>query len=354
MKPLVSILIPAFNAQEWIIETLKSAIAQTWSKKEIIVVNDGSTDHTLSLAKRFEAAGVCIVTQRNQGAAAARNKALSVSHGDYIQWLDADDLMAPDKIANQLAVVRDCSDDGILLSSAWGRFMHRHHRARFIPSSLWCDLSPAEWMIRQMEDNVYMQTATWLVSRKLTDAAGPWDTRLLGDDDGEYFSRVLLASEGTRFVPGARVYYRMSGSNSLSYIGQSDKKRNAQWLSMQLHIRYLRSVDDAARARAACVRYLREWIIFFYPEQLDIFNQAEHMARELGGHLEVPALPWKYSWIRAVFGWPSAKRARVLLPRFRWWVERFGDKALFHVERKFGISHARSEPTITHSYGANQ
>jgi len=340
MKPLVSILIPAFNAQDWIAETLESAIAQTWSEKEIIVVNDGSTDQTLAIAERFEPAGIRVVTQANQGAAAARNKAFSVSHGDYIQWLDADDLLAPDKIARQVAVLRECSGEATLLSSAWGRFIHRHHRAKFVPSSLWCDLSPAEWMIRQMEDNVYMQTATWLVSRKLTEAAGPWDTRLLGDDDGEYFSRVLLASDGTRFVPEAKVYYRIAGSKSLSYIGRSNKKWEAQWLSMQLHIQYLRSVDDSERARAACVTYLQAWMRSFYPERLDIFNEAEQMARELGGHLEAPALSWKYSWVRRIFGWGSAKRAQFLLSGLRWSVERFWDKVLSHVD--FSISQRES------------
>ena len=96
---LVSILIPAFNAQESIAETLQSAIAQTWPRKEIIVVDDGSTDATLAIARQFESDSVRVVTQKNQGAAAARNMAFSLSHGDYIQWLDADDLLAPDKIA---------------------------------------------------------------------------------------------------------------------------------------------------------------------------------------------------------------------------------------------------------------
>jgi GT2 family glycosyltransferase len=77
MRPLVSILIPAFNAQNWIAETLESAIAQTWPEREIIVVDDGSTDQTLAIAKRFEPADVRIVTQKNQGAAAARNTAFS-------------------------------------------------------------------------------------------------------------------------------------------------------------------------------------------------------------------------------------------------------------------------------------
>ena len=98
MKPLVSILIPAFDAQEWIADTIKSAVGQTWPRKEIIVVDDGSRDQTLSIARQFASKEVSVVTQANQGAAAARNHAFSICQGDYIQWLDADDLLAPDKI----------------------------------------------------------------------------------------------------------------------------------------------------------------------------------------------------------------------------------------------------------------
>ncbi|MGO9305296.1 MAG: oligosaccharide flippase family protein, partial [Candidatus Korobacteraceae bacterium] len=219
VKPVVSILIPAFNAQEWIADTIRSAIAQTYEPKEIIVVDDGSTDETLAIARRFASGCVRVFTQNNQGAAAARNKAFSLSSGDYIQWLDADDLLAPDKIARQMSVVTQCQSKRTLLSSAFGRFKYRYHRAEFFPTGLWCDLSPVEWLTRKMGQNVYMQTATWLVSRELTEAAGPWDTRLLGDDDGEYFCRVLLASDGVRFVPEATVFYRAPWINTLSYIG---------------------------------------------------------------------------------------------------------------------------------------
>src|ERR1700722_18018315 len=99
MKPLVSILIPAYNSEKWISDTLRSAIAQTWTHKEIIVVDDGSKDQTAAIARQFEADGVRVVTQKNQGAAAARNTAFGLSRGDYIQWLDADDLLSPDKIS---------------------------------------------------------------------------------------------------------------------------------------------------------------------------------------------------------------------------------------------------------------
>lgn len=282
MRPLVSILIPAYNAEEWISDTLRCAIAQTWEPKEIIVVDDGSTDRTLEIARQFESDQFRVVTQKNQGAAATRNKALSLSRGNYIQYLDADDLIGPDKIAKQMATLGESLNPRTLVSGPWGKFMYRYYRTKFIPNPLWCDLSPVEWLLRKMQFNTYMQTASWLVSRELAEAAGPWNTALLGDDDGEYFCRVLLASDGVRFVPEAKVYYRTSGTGSLSYIGNSDKKMVAQWRSMELHIRYIRSLEDSQRVRDACVTYLQNWSFFFYPDRLDLFRQAEEMAASLG------------------------------------------------------------------------
>ena len=85
MKPLVSILIPAYNAEDWIAYTLQSAIAQTWQRKEIIVVDDGSTDRTAEVARRFASKEVTVVSTENQALSAAVNHALRLSQGDYIQ-----------------------------------------------------------------------------------------------------------------------------------------------------------------------------------------------------------------------------------------------------------------------------
>jgi len=334
MTALVSVLIPAYNAQESIVDTIESALAQTWPRKEIVIVNDGSTDRTLQIAQRFASKSVLVVTQENQGAAATRNKAFSLCQGDYIQWLDADDLLSLDKIESQMERIgRECNDRS-LLSCGWGYFVHRPRSATFMPTALWCDLPPAEWLIRKMSQNLFMQTATWLVSRELTEAAGPWNTRLLGDDDGEYFCRVMLASDGVRFVPEGKVFYRVSGSGRLSYIGRSSRKMEAQFESMRLHIRYLLSIENSDRSRAACVTYLQNWLIDFYPERLDIVAQAEQIAADLGGRLKTPHLSWKYDWIRPLFGWDAAKRAQVFSRQLKASVLRSWDKLLFQVERR--------------------
>lgn len=305
--PLVSILIPAYNAEQWIGDTLNSALAQTWPRTEIIVVDDGSKDHTLEIARRFESQGVRVIAQRNQGASAARNHAFSISHGDYIQWLDADDLLAPDKIARQMEVAMQGLSKETLLSCPWGRFRYRHDRAQFEPTALWCNLTPQEWLVRKMALNIYMQTSTWLVSREVTEAAGPWDIRLLGDDDGEYFCRVLLASDGVRFVPAAKVYYRAFRFDTLSFIGRFPKKIEAHWISMQLHVQYLRSLRDNSTTRAACLQYLRDALIYFYPERTHILREASELAAELGGELGKPKLSWKYAWLELTLGWGAVK-----------------------------------------------
>jgi glycosyltransferase involved in cell wall biosynthesis len=332
VNPLVSILVPAYNAQDWIADSLRSATTQIWNRKEIIVVDDGSTDHTLDIARHFQSKCCRIVTQDNRGAAAARNTALSLSQGDYIQYLDADDLLAPDKISKQIEAVDHSVSRRTLLSGSFGRFMYRCHRATFVPTPLWCDLSPVEWLIRKIGQDLYMQTGCWLVSRELTDAAGPWNTDITYDDDGEYFCRALLASDGVRFAGEAKVYYRRSGTNSLGYIGNSDSKRNSLWRSMQLHINYIRALEDSERVRAACVRYLQNWILWFHPERPDIVKQSVALAHHLGGRLHPPQLSWKYAWLKEIFGWRIAKCVRLRLPAFKGSAIRLWDKALFHME----------------------
>jgi len=338
MKPLVSILIPAYNAEAWIAETIESALQQTWENKEIIVVDDGSKDRTFDAARKFAVRGVRVIQQENQGAAAARNKAFWLSRGSYIQWLDADDLLSPEKISRQMAVAEAARDARLLLSCAWAGFMYRPNRAVFNPTPLWQDLTPAEWLIRKLGQNLHMQPATWLVSREITEAAGLWNTELKVDDDGEYFCRVLLQSRGVKFIPEATVYYRATGSGSVSYIGLSTAKMTSQLCSMKLHIAYLRSLEDSDRTRAASVQFLQNWLPFFHPMRPDLVKESMQMAEELGGALQMPVLSWKYSWIRTIFGWDAAKRAQVFLPRAKWSLLRFADKTMWRLEGRKGAS----------------
>jgi glycosyltransferase involved in cell wall biosynthesis len=105
-SPLVSVIVPAYNAERTLEETLRSAAAQTHAPIEIVIVDDGSTDRTRELARRFCAAEprARLIEQENRGVAAARNAGIRASRGAYLAPLDADDIWHPTKIARQVEV----------------------------------------------------------------------------------------------------------------------------------------------------------------------------------------------------------------------------------------------------------
>jgi hypothetical protein len=263
---------------------------------------------------------------------------MRLSQGDYIQYLDADDLLALDKIETQIAYLEDCDAKRVLLSSAWAYFNYRPRQAKFVPTPLWQDLSPVEWLFRKLAYNLHMQTATWLTSRELSEAAGPWDTRLLSDDDGEYFCRVLLASNVTRFVSQSKVFYRNTASTRLGQIGASDKKKDAMLLAMKLHMGYLRSLEDSERTKAACLTYIQNWLDNFYPERSDIVAELQDIATELNGELKPPQLRWKYAWMRPILGWKTAKWAQATLPQCKASLVRKWDEINYRLESRKDFS----------------
>lgn len=316
MKPLVSILIPAYNAERWIAESIRSALVQTWPYKEIIVIDDGSTDRTADIVKNF-GSQVKLISTDNHGQSAAVNSAYHASSGDYIQELDADDILAPDKIQRQLEALRPGDSRRTLLSSQWAPFYYRTRHAQFVNNALCRDLSPVEWILLKLSENLHMQNATWLVSRELTDAAGLWDTSLHYDQDGEYFSRVVAASDGIRFVAGTGVYYRATGAGSISCIGNSDIKRESLLRSMKLHMQYLQALEVSDRVRKACLVYLQNWYGAFQPHRPDLVAEVLGLASQLGGTLTTPLLRRKYAWLEPLLGRTTARHAQDAIPRIK-------------------------------------
>lgn len=332
-------MIPAYNAERWLDETISSALGQTWAKKEIIIVNDGSRDGTLAVARKYESAAVKVVTQENRGACNARNRALTLAQGDYIQWLDADDVLAPDKISIQLNRSNCSPDDRAMLTSAFGTFFFRREKAIFIPNSLWQDLEPTEWIMRKFTDNVWFNPTTWLVSRKLTELAGPWDERLTssGDDDGEYVCRVVSLSERVLFIPDAKCYYRVGNLGSLNW--KSTKSLEPLFHSLSLSIDRLRVLEDSKRTRAAGVQLLQWWLPYFYPDRDGMLIKINKLANNLGGDLAPLDLGWKYNWIQKIFGWKIAMTAISKWRKSKMLLMKNWDKLLYHIgkRRKAGL-----------------
>lgn len=313
MSDLVSILIPAYNAERWLPETIESCLAQTWPNTEVIIVDDGSRDKTYEVAKRFESRMVKVVTQPNSGAPVARNKAYELAQGDFLQWLDADDLLHPDKIAIQMRAAREVTDPMVLLSCPFGTFYHRPDKALFEKSSLWRDLTPIDYFLIRFNENACFQTDAWLVSRELTVASGLWSDVGSPDDDGEYFCRIAKHSSGIKFVAEAKSYYRQGISSGL-HRAASKRALTALLQSKFNCIGHLMSLEDSPRTREASIRLLQDWLHHFYPEHPDLVERAQTFARRLGGELQTPRVKWKYQPVEWLFGYPSAAKVSRTLP----------------------------------------
>lgn len=328
-QPLVSILIPSFNAERWIKQTLESAAGQDYPRTEVIVVDDGSTDRTLEISRTFESRFVRVITQANAGAPAARNKALAQAQGEYIQWLDADDLLAPDKISNQVKYLEE-DENGVLFSCPFATFYDSPGRARVVRSRLYRDLTPADYFLIKFSDDAFFQPSSWLVSRELSELAGSWWELRSPDDDGEYFCRVVAASKGIRFVPESVCYYRIGNKGTLSgEWRRSDASLKALFLSITRCVEHYLELEDSEKSRAACVAFLQNRLIYFYPDNPHIVRQISALAEELGGAIRPPTLKWQYQYIKAAFGWPAAKRSMFALREIKDSVNRRWEKVMY-------------------------
>jgi len=118
MNPLVSIGIPCFNAERWIGAAIESALAQTWMPLEVIVVDDGSSDGSLEIARGF-GDRIQLLAGAHGGGNRARNQALAHARGEWVQFLDADDYLEPEKIAQQLAEAEFGAHADVIHSPYW-------------------------------------------------------------------------------------------------------------------------------------------------------------------------------------------------------------------------------------------
>jgi glycosyltransferase involved in cell wall biosynthesis len=313
MNPLVSIIVPCYNAEAWVAETLASALAQTWAATEVIAVNDGSRDGTLAVLRRHEGGRLRVIDQPNRGASAARNAGLRAAQGELVQFLDADDLLAPDKVAQQVAALA-AAPEGTVASGRWARFTADPAKAPVVPSVLFRDFAPVAYVLTHAQTGDMMHPAAWLVPAAVARAAGPWDESLSLNDDGEYFARVALASAGVIHVPGALSLYRSGLPLSLS--GRKDARaRQSLFASCILVAGHLRRAEDSPQVRAALADYLQRLAFELYPGDPALHRRAQAEAYRLGGSAVRPAMGARQALLARMVGWKLARRAARLLGR---------------------------------------
>lgn len=298
--PTISILIPCYNSAKWIAKTLESALAQNCDK-EIIVVDDGSTDNSIEIIQRYP---VKLIEQENQGASVARNRAFQESAGEFIQYLDADDLLAPDKIKIQLARITE----NTVTSSEWGRF-YDHPCGVIKPQPIWSDRDPVDWICTSWtgKGGGIMPTLAWLTPRRLIEKAGPWNPERCSNDDGEFFTRVVLKSKGVKFCQ-TQAYYRIVAG---SYGQRQDLE--AVFRSIVLCANHLLYVEDSKRTRLACADLFQKFVYIAWPDPLA--KIAEIGVKQFGGSSAPPFTSGTLHQLLTKVNWKLAKRVQLAYRR---------------------------------------
>lgn len=207
---MVSIIIPAYNAEKHILESVESALRQD-CKKEILIIDDHSEDHTWDILQDTYSGTkeVQIIKNEQKGSNPARNLGLKYASGNYIQFLDADDILGDQKIVSQLKHLENL-DSCAIASCPWYHFVnHIDDTDTTFSERVWRTYDhPIDWLIDAWNGGGMMQTACWLTPGHTIQKSGGWNETITKNQDGEFFCRVLLHSSSVRFVGSSTVYYR--------------------------------------------------------------------------------------------------------------------------------------------------
>lgn len=281
MNPLVSIIIPVYNSEKYIRDTISSCLEQSYGHLEVIVVNDGSQDHSEEIIESFWDNRVRYYKIPNSGPCVARNFGIKMASGDLFQFLDADDILHKDKLKFQVEQYKFYGEDYVY-SGVMGNILGKEKRLEKGFEFYYTNLEVPEYFRRMFANfGKYYTTGMWLVSRKLVEETGEWDSRVLLNNDGEYFSRLILNSDGIIFCPGAIFYYRRDVPGSVSK--KNSKKIYESWLySYNSYVSNFRRNLDERSARELGRKALSVYYCNSYPFYPDLLQKCKDQIRELG------------------------------------------------------------------------
>ena len=313
MTPLVSVVVACRNEARRIAETIRSVLAQRWQDLELIVVDDGSTDCTAAIVSTFDDPRLRLIRLAPSGACAARNVGLAEARGALIQMLDGDDLLAPDKIAVQVERWRRDGDRQVYFGP-YGRFAHDPAYAVVQPQPHWADMSGHRWLVACWRDGGMMPPHAWLTPAALIRAAGPWNEALLQNQDGEFFSRVLLASDGVRYCPAAMSHYRVGVKASISRRDDHAARRSRLQAVRLIADRLLAAPEADDDTRRACAAAFEELMFVTWVRHPDLALEAQAAMIACGGSDRL--MPYRGQLFRRaerLVGWRLACRLQHLL-----------------------------------------
>uniref|UniRef100_UPI004048B6A8 glycosyltransferase family 2 protein n=1 Tax=Flavobacterium sp. TaxID=239 RepID=UPI004048B6A8 len=246
-NPLVSIIIPTYNRANLISETLKSVLDQTYTNWECIVVDDGSTDDTASIVADYVKSDARFQYHKRpetkiKGANACRNFGFEISKGEYVKWLDSDDLISDDLLDSQIKTISFTSEfKNVVVTSKWNYFKDTLINVKPKEKEINKNYDSGFDLINDFgEYNLFVPPHIYLVDRFLITKCGLWNESLLINQDGEFFVRVLLCVNKILHADKGMVYYRYGFSNDNTSSFSSEEKCRHSILSWILIDSYIK------------------------------------------------------------------------------------------------------------------
>lgn len=228
----VSVVIPTYNRGDLIHETLDSVKAQTLPDWECIVVDDGSTDETEAVVKKYTEKDnrfryIRRPDNRIKGGNSCRNIGLEVAQGEYIQFLDSDDLLASNKFEEQVRALSNYPGNTVA-TCKWGRFTTIQEHLNSKPNEPTYISSDGALKLFDVfgKHSIWFPPHVYLTRRSVIEKAGYWNEDLKMNQDGEFFARVLLSASQIVFVPTTEVYYRRHTGGNTSSWKKEDRVRS--------------------------------------------------------------------------------------------------------------------------------
>lgn len=230
-KPLVSVIIPTYNYARFLGETLQSMLSQSYCSLEVIVVNDGSTDETLDVIRRFEQDKRLIVyTQSNQGAIKAVNKGVELSRGDYIATCGGDDLWNVDHVKLLMDGFGQHPEAGLLFDN--GEYFHdssESGKKLVVPAAKSKELANKAVSLRDIFTKNWITGCTFIVRREVLNRVGLFNPALYMTGDLHHFYRIAASCP---------IYY-------VDYIGAKVRIHQRNMTVLQPHYEFgVRSLED--------------------------------------------------------------------------------------------------------------
>jgi len=282
MKPLISIIIPVYNAEMYISDTIISCIQQIYENIEIIIVDDGSTDNSYDVITGFTESRIHYYKKENEGASIARNYGISKSKGQLLQFLDADDLIDEYKIFHQVLLYLEFGDDYIY-SSSMGTVSEKRKILETKYQLYETDFTPLNYYDTIYNHfGKYLTTGAWLVPLKLVKTTHGWDANAGLNDDGEFFMRIILNSKGIKFSRESKFYYRRDIPNSVT------KKRNSKevfvkWLYSYIsYVEHFKQKLPSDSARKLGRKALSVYYCCTFPDYPELLLECESQIKSLG------------------------------------------------------------------------